>query len=175
MAGPLTEVARELARYKLDSVGVQEVRRDKVGTVRAEDHDFFCGKGNENHQLRTEFFVHHQISSLKRVEFVSDRVSYIVLRDCWYNIIVLNVHAPSEDILHVSRIRVNILGVSIHTIKENAEALVVASTEIGLELNAYKTKYMIISRDQNAGRSHSIKNDNSSFPMVEVYKFLEKN
>ena len=44
-----------------------------------------------------EFFVHHQIiSSVKRVEIVSDRVSYIVLRGRWCNIIVLNVHAPSE-------------------------------------------------------------------------------
>jgi len=34
---------------------------------------------------------------MKRVEFVSDRVSYIVLRGRWCNIIVLNVHAPSEQ------------------------------------------------------------------------------
>ena len=45
----------------------------------------------------------------------------------------------------------NILGGSIHTIKENAEALVVASKEIGLEVNADKTKYKVMSRDQNAG------------------------
>jgi len=37
------------------------------------------------------------VSAVKRVEFVSDRVSYIVLRDCWCNIIVLNVHIPSEE------------------------------------------------------------------------------
>jgi hypothetical protein len=44
-----------------------------------------------------DFFVHHSIvSAVKRVEFVSDRVSYIVLRGCWYNI-VLNVHTPSEE------------------------------------------------------------------------------
>ena len=36
-------------------------------------------------------------SAVKRVEFVSDRVSYIVLRGRWCNIIVLNVHAPSEE------------------------------------------------------------------------------
>ena len=52
---------------------------------------------------------------------------------------------------------VNILGGSAHTIKENAEALVVATKEIGLEVNADKTKYMIMSRDHNAGRSHSMK------------------
>ena len=33
--------------------------------------------------------------------------------------------------------------------------------EIGIEVNAGKTKYMIMSRDQNAGRSHSVKIDNN--------------
>ena len=40
-------------------------------------------------------------------------------------------------------------GGSIHTVEENAEALVVATKEIGLEVNSDKTKYMIVSRDQN--------------------------
>jgi len=44
----------------------------------------------------------------------------------------------------------NILGGSVHVVKENAEALVVATKEIGLEVNADKTKYIIMSRDQNA-------------------------
>ena len=46
---------------------------------------------------------------------------------------------------------VNILGGSIHTVKKNAEALVAATKEIRLEVNAHKTKYMTVSRDQNAG------------------------
>ena len=44
---------------------------------------------------------------------------------------------------------VNILGGNVHTVKENAEALVIATKEIGLEVNADKTKYMIMSRDQD--------------------------
>ena len=39
----------------------------------------------------------------------------------------------------------NILGGSIHTVKEIAESLVVATKEIGLEVNADKTKYMVMS------------------------------
>jgi hypothetical protein len=67
---------------------------------------------------------------------------------------------------------VSILGGGIHTVKENTETLVVPSKEIGLERNADKTKYMVIPRDQNAGRSHSIKNGNSSFERVENFKYL---
>jgi hypothetical protein len=45
-----------------------------------------------------QFFVHQTIASgVKRVEFVSDRVPYMVLRGRWYNFVVLDVHAPSEE------------------------------------------------------------------------------
>jgi hypothetical protein len=53
-AGSLTEATGELARYKLDLVGVHEVRWDKEGTVRAGDYNFLYGKGNEIHQLGTD-------------------------------------------------------------------------------------------------------------------------
>jgi hypothetical protein len=92
-----TVAARELALYKLDLVGVQEVRWDKGGMVRAGDYNFYCGNGNENHRLGTGFFVHHSIiSAVKRAEFISDWMSYIVLIGHWC-IIVLNVHAPGEE------------------------------------------------------------------------------
>jgi exonuclease III len=96
--GSLTTVARELGKYKLDLVGVQEVRWEKEGTVQAEDCTFFYRQGNGDHQLGTGFFVHKRIiSAVRRVEFISDRMSYIILRGHWCNIIVLNVHAPYED------------------------------------------------------------------------------
>ena len=67
-SGSLTTAARELARYKLDLVGVQGVRWDKGGTVRAGDYFFFHGKEKKNHQLGTEFFVHQTIvSAVKEV------------------------------------------------------------------------------------------------------------
>jgi hypothetical protein len=49
----------------------------------------------------------------------------------------------------------------VHTMKKNTEALIVGSEETGLDVKADTTKYMVMSRDQNAGRSHNIKIDNS--------------
>ena len=67
---------------------------------------------------------------------------------------------------------VNIVGGSVHTIKENAEGFVVAIKEIGLEVNTDKTNYMVMSRNQDAGQSHSIKIHNSYFERLEEFKYL---
>jgi hypothetical protein len=64
------------------------------------------------------------------------------------------------------------LGGSVHTVKENAEAFVVATKKIGLEVNADKTKFMVMTRDRNAGRNDSVKTDNSSTERVEEFKYL---
>jgi exonuclease III len=53
--GSLMTVSRELARYKLDLVGVQEVRWEGGGTEHAGGYTFFYVKGNENHELGTVF------------------------------------------------------------------------------------------------------------------------
>ena len=67
---------------------------------------------------------------------------------------------------------VNMLGGSVHIIKQNAEALVVASKETGLEVNADKTKYLVMSRGKNAGRSHNTKIDKSYLERVKEFKYL---
>jgi hypothetical protein len=48
----------------------------------------------------------------------------------------------------------NILGDDIETIKKNAQTIIDASKEIGLEVNTEKTKYMSLSRHENAGQNH---------------------
>jgi hypothetical protein len=67
---------------------------------------------------------------------------------------------------------VNMLGGSLHTKTKNTEALVVASKEVGLEVNPEKTKYMAISQDQLAGHNYSIKIPNTSFKRVEQFRHL---
>ena len=69
---------------------------------------------------------------------------------------------------------VNIFGGSVHTVKKNAEALVAATKEIGLEVQAHKTKYMTVFRDQNTGRIHSMKMDNSPIERVESSNIWEQ-
>ena len=55
-AGSLKAAASELARYKLDVVGVQEVRWEKEGTVRAVDYNFFYGKETRIINWKQVFF-----------------------------------------------------------------------------------------------------------------------
>jgi hypothetical protein len=50
----------ELWKYKLDFVGVPEVRWDKGGAERAEDYTFFYGAGNEDHQLGRSFLYRRE-------------------------------------------------------------------------------------------------------------------
>jgi hypothetical protein len=63
---------------------------------------------------------------------------------------------------------------SICTIKKRAEASIVACKETGLKANADKVKYMVKSRDQHAGKNHSIKISNKSFETVEQFRYLGK-
>jgi hypothetical protein len=67
---------------------------------------------------------------------------------------------------------VNLLGDSINTIQENSETLLEAIRDIGLEVNAEKTNYMIMSRYPNSGENQNIRIANESFEKVATFKYL---
>jgi hypothetical protein len=67
---------------------------------------------------------------------------------------------------------VNLLEDSVNTIKENSETLSEASRDIGLEIKADKTKYMIISCHPNSGLNQIIRIGNESFERVAKFKYL---
>jgi exonuclease III len=70
-AGSLRTVAEEISKYKLDLMGVQEVRWDRGGTEPAGQYTFFYGKRSQNHELGTGFFAHKRIiAAVDRVELV---------------------------------------------------------------------------------------------------------
>jgi hypothetical protein len=96
-AGSLAVVSKELPKCMLYLMGVQEVWWDDGGTELAGEYTFFYRKRNENHELGTGFWCIRESSAVKKVEFVSDRLSYILLRSCWCHIVFLNGHTPTAD------------------------------------------------------------------------------
>jgi ribosomal protein S2 len=67
---------------------------------------------------------------------------------------------------------VNLLGDDIHVIKKKKETLIDASKNVGLEVNAEKTKYMLLSYHWNAGQNRDIKIADRYFENVAQFRYL---
>jgi hypothetical protein len=87
-----------------------------------------------------------------------------------FRLYVITLNGTHELLVYADD--VNILGGSMRTIRKNTEALLIASKEIGLKVNAEKTKYMVVSQDQNTGQNGNIQIGNELFETVEQFKYL---
>ena len=78
--------------------------------------------------------------------------------------------------MYASSKRLTIISIgSIHTVEKTSETLLFANVEIGLQVNADKTKYTVMSHLQNARRCNNIKIDNCSLERVEDFGYLGTN
>jgi hypothetical protein len=84
----------------------------------------------------------------------------------------LKLNWTHQLLVYAVDVSINLLGDNIDTIKKNMETLTDASKEVGLEVNAVKTKYILLSHHQNAEQNHDIKVANRSFENVAQFKCL---
>jgi hypothetical protein len=92
------------------------------------------------------------------------------IRKVLENQVGLELNGTHQLLIYVDD--VNLLGNSINTIEENIESLLEASRDVGVEINAEKTKYVIMSRHPNSEQNQNVRTANESFESVATFKHL---
>jgi hypothetical protein len=86
------------------------------------------------------------------------------------NLVGLKINGTRQLLVYADD--VNLLGDNIDAIKKNTEHLTDASKEVGLEVHAEKTKYMLLSHHQNAEQNHDTKTANRFFDNMAQFRYL---
>jgi len=96
-SGHLTTAILELERYRLDIIAIQEVRWPREGNLKTGNWTVFHS-GGTGHQLGFGFNVNDKIlPRVKDFKAVNDRIRYIELGCRWFNVMLINGYAPTED------------------------------------------------------------------------------
>jgi hypothetical protein len=108
---------------------------------------------------------HHALSPL-----LFNFVLEYAIRKVQENQVGLKLNGTHQLLIYADDL--SLLGDNIDIVNKNTETLIGASKEVGLEVNAEKTKYMLLSRHQNTVKNNDIKTANRSFENVAQFKYL---
>ncbi|XP_008178654.1 craniofacial development protein 2-like [Acyrthosiphon pisum] len=95
--GTLTTVVSCLERYRLDITAVQEIRRDGSGSIKSQGNTILYS-GGEKHERGVGFIIKDKVlPNVVKFESISDRIWYMEFKCRWFNIVIVNCYAPTED------------------------------------------------------------------------------
>jgi len=94
--GALQVAVRETEKYKLDILATQEVRWENQDSIPQSKYTFYY-RGTQSHDFGTGFLIKKNIlPAVQNIKFVNERLSYVMIRTRWCNIVLINVCAPTE-------------------------------------------------------------------------------
>lgn len=92
------ELVGEIEKYRMKCVALQEVRLEDAATTKKLQTTIINGKSERGHKLGTGFAIHESIiHMIKEFKDINPRISTLTLKDKNQHIVLINVHAPSEE------------------------------------------------------------------------------